>query len=110
MIGYAIGLRMPSPIPIQPERRRTPRHPFGGVAEVTAARSGKYLVAIAAEISRLGCFVKTMTPFASGEAVNVKITYSSRAFSAPGRVIYVLAAKGMGITFGAIPADDQLVL
>jgi hypothetical protein len=25
-------------------------------------------------------------------------------------VIYVLPAKGMGITFGAIPADGQLVL
>jgi hypothetical protein len=101
---------MPSSIPIQPERRRTPRHTFGGVAEVTSAQSGKYLVAITAEISRLGCFVKAMTPFASGEAVNVKITYSGRAFSAPGRVIYVLPAKGMGITFGAIPADGQLVL
>jgi PilZ domain len=101
---------MPFSIPIQPERRRTARHTFGGVAEVTATQSGKYLVAIASEISRLGCFVKTMTPFTSGEPVDVKITYSSRAFSATGRVIYALPAKGMGITFGAISADDQLVL
>ncbi len=77
---------------------------------MTAARSGKYLVAITAEISRLGCFVKTMTPFTSGEAVTVKITYNGQALSAAGKVVYVLPAKGMGINFSAIAADDQLVL
>ncbi len=101
---------MPSSIPIQPERRRSPRHTFGGVAEVTSAESGKYLVAITSEIGGLGCFVKTMSPFTSGAAVTVKITYDGQAFSAAGKVVYVLPAKGMGINFSAIAADDQLVL
>ena len=33
------------------------RYAFGGVAEVTAAKLGKYLIAVTGEISRLGCFV-----------------------------------------------------
>lgn len=101
---------MPFFTPIQQERRRTPRHAFGGVAEVTATKSGKYLVAITAEISQLGCFVKTMTPFTSGEPIDITITYSGRAFTAPGIVIYGLPAKGMGINFGAISNNDQRVL
>jgi PilZ domain len=96
--------------PFDAERRRTPRHAFGGVAEVTAAKSGKYLIAVTGEISRLGCFVKTATPLPFDESVSLRITYDGRAIAVPGTVVYALPGKGMGIAFGAIPINDQRVL
>jgi hypothetical protein len=97
--------------PIQRERRRAPRYPFGGVAEVTVPESDRYLVAVTGEISRLGCFVKTTTPFAQkGEAVNLKITFNGEVFAARGSVFYVSPTKGIGIAFCTIQADNQTVL
>jgi Tfp pilus assembly protein PilZ len=95
---------------MQFERRRAPRYAFGGVAEVTAPGSRKHLVAVTGELSRLGCFVKTTTPFPIGETVNVRINYDSREIAVPGEVAYVLPTKGMGIAFGAVAATDQAVL
>jgi hypothetical protein len=80
------------------------------VAEVTVAKSGKYLVAVTGEISRLGCFVKTATPFPSGETVGLKITHEGITFAVTGIVVYTLSGKGIGIAFGAIPIDDQRIL
>jgi hypothetical protein len=77
---------------------------------VTAAKSSKYLIAVTGEISLHGCFVKTTTPFACEEAVRIRITSSGRAFVVTGTVVYALSAKGMGIRFGPISAEDQRVL
>jgi hypothetical protein len=92
------------------QRRRTPRYPFiGGVAELTNT-SGQYLVAGTTQISRFGCFVRTKTPFPAGVPINLRITYERREFSADSEVIYVLAAKGMGIAFRTIPSGTEEVL
>jgi Tfp pilus assembly protein PilZ len=95
---------------VQVDRRRAPRYPFGAVAEVTALKSGKYLIALTRELGRLGCFVKTMTPFPEGEEVILTITHHNRGFAVSGEVAYALPAEGMGIAFGSIPASDQSVL
>jgi hypothetical protein len=86
--------------------RRTPRYPFGGVAEVTSPASGRHLVALTRELGRLGCFVKTTTPFPSGEEVRLTITHDGREFAVSGQVVYALPTEGMGIAFSAIPAGD----
>ena len=91
--------------PLVRRRRRTPRYPFGGVAEVTAAGSGRHLIALTGELGRFGCFVKTITPFPSGEEVSLKITHDGREFAASGEVVYALPTEGMGIAFGAIQAS-----
>jgi hypothetical protein len=96
-------------MPNQLERRRARRYLFGGVAEVTASRSGESLTASTREISRYGCFVETKTALHSGETVSLRIVYDGREFVVPGEVAYVLP-HGMGVAFGAIPAGDQAVL
>jgi len=92
------------------ERRRTPRYPFGGVAEVTASGSGQYLIALTRELGRFGCFVSTNTPFPAGEKVTLKISHEGREFTVSGEVVYALASNGMGIAFGAIAPSQQAVL
>ena len=92
------------------ERRRAIRYFFGGVAEVTDVESGKHLVSETTELGRFGCFVKTIAPFSPGATVSLKITHQDTFFAAPGRVAYVLADKGMGISFGAVSPEDEAVL
>ena len=77
---------------------------------MTTAKLGKCLIAVTGEISRLGCFVKTATPFPSGESVSLRITHDGVAFAVTGIVVYSVSSKGMGIVFGAISIDDQRVL
>ena len=74
---------------------------------MTAPASGKRLVALTRELGRLGCFVKTTTPFPSGEEVSLTITHDGREFAASGLVAYALPTEGMGISFGAIPSSDH---
>src|ERR1022692_2435666 len=92
-------------MPMHLNSRRTPRYPFGGVAEVTAPTSGKYLIALTRELGRFGCFVKTTTPFPSGEEVSLRITHDGREVAVSGEVVYDLPTEGMGIAFSAIPAS-----
>jgi PilZ domain len=77
---------------------------------VTSPKSGKYVVAVTSEISLLGCFIKTATPFPPGETVNLRITYDGKVFSVQGAVVYVLPTNGMGINFSAVPPSDQAIL
>ena len=95
---------------VDTERRRTPRYPFGAVAEVTASKSGKYLIALTGQLGRLGCFVKTATSFPAGEKVVLTTTHDAREFTVSGEVVYARPAEGMGIAFDAIAIDGQTVL
>ena len=93
-----------------PERRRAIRYVFGGVAEVTDVESGTYLVSVATELGRFGCFVRTTDPFTAGATVSLRITHNGTLLVVPGKVGYVRASQGMGIAFGALTSDNQAVL
>jgi hypothetical protein len=92
------------------DRRRSPRLPFAGVAELSTAEPAKYNIAAATQIGRFGCFIKTTVGFTSGREVNVRITSEGDEFTAPGRVVYALPRIGIGIAFGAVSPKDQALL
>jgi len=92
------------------ERRRAPRHPFGGVAEISAVSPRVCIVARTAEISRLGCFVRTPTSVPAGTKISLKITYEGEEFNTSAEVVYVLPQKGMGIKFAVTATKDEAML
>jgi hypothetical protein len=92
------------------ERRRAPRHPFGGVVELSAADPIAYVIAKTTELGPLGCFVGTAQSLPVGTSVSLKISHGVAEFNATGKVVYVLAQKGMGIGFAATSHDDQRLL
>jgi hypothetical protein len=100
----------PDTKPMQFERRRAPRHAFGGVAEISAGHSDSYIVGLAAEISTSGCFVRTFASMPVGTKINLKITYDGSELTAHGEVVYVLSEKGVGIKFAEIAAKDAALL
>jgi hypothetical protein len=91
-------------------RRRVPRYAFGGVAEISPLHSREYIIASTTELSRLGCFLRTSASVPAGTQVTLKITHDEREFAARGKVAYVLAKRGMGITFELIEPKDEALL
>ena len=90
--------------------RRVPRRAFGGVAEITTAEPGAYIVASTAELSRYGCFVKTQQSLAIGTKVSLKITYEDKVFNRSGEVAYILPENSMGFRFTTTTPEDVALL
>jgi hypothetical protein len=91
-------------------RRRAVRHYFGGPAEVTDLDSHTRLLALTTDLSVFGCFVRTRHPFPEGTKITLKITHEGVVFANYGNVAHVQANKGMGIAFGAVDRQAQVVL
>jgi hypothetical protein len=92
------------------ERRRAPRRPFGGVAEISTGFSDDHIVGLATELGRFGCFVRTQKSIPAGTKVSLKITHHGDECVTPGEVVHVLAQKGIGIKFEpATPRDEAML-
>jgi PilZ domain-containing protein len=91
------------------ERRRATRYNFGAIAEVIDLGARRDVVAITRDLSLSGCFVKTMTPFAKGTEVRVRITCSGADFAAIGKVTDV-TREGMGIEFVEVLPKDRAII
>jgi hypothetical protein len=92
------------------ERRRVPRVAFGGVVEMSSISPPRYIIAPVADLSRLGCFVRTGVPIPVGTNVSLKIRFDGNEFNAPGEVVHVLDQTGVGITFGVTAPEDQALM
>lgn len=93
-----------------PERRRAVRYAFGGVAEVTHIESGKYLLSIVTELSRIACFIKTDHPFPAESKADLKITHKHTLLTASGKVLSSRPSRGMAIAFESISSANLEVL
>jgi hypothetical protein len=100
----------PDTKPMQFEHRRAPRYAFGGVAEMSADHSDSYIIGLAAEISRFGCFIRTRTSMSVGTKISLKITHDGSELTAHGEVVYALSEKGVGIKFAEVAAKDAALL
>lgn len=93
-----------------PERRLVPRHPFGGVAEISGDFPDVHIVGLVAELGQVGCFVRTHVPIPIGTQVSLKITHHGDECVAHGEVVHALTQKGVGIKFEpATPRDEELL-
>jgi len=95
---------------VDPDRRRSGRLAFAGVAELSVAEPSRHIIAAATTLSRFGCFIKTAVSFVSSREVNVRITSEEDQFSASGEVIYELPGIGIGVAFGPLSLKDQTIL
>lgn len=91
-------------------RRRAVRHYFGGPAEVTDLNNHTRLLALTTDLSVFGCFVRTRHPFPEGTRITVRITHQGAVFANCGDVAHVQPNKGMGIAFGAVDRQAQVIL
>lgn len=106
----------PAPLPEDPstcpnpERRGGVRFPFTAAAEVSDIRSETRVVGRCSDLGPGGCYVDTLSPFAVGSAVRVRIERDLREFEAEATVAYAHVSMGMGLAFTSIKEEHQGVL
>jgi len=106
----------PAPLPEEqaksggPERRAVVRYPFTAAAEVYELRSQTRVVGRCSDLGPGGCYVDTLSPFAVGSAVRVRIERDLREFEAEATVAYAHVSMGMGLAFTEIKSEHQGVL
>jgi hypothetical protein len=93
-----------------PERRKHGRIPITAAAEVYELRSQTRVAGRCSDLSRGGCYVDTLVPFAVGSIVKIRIERKVHGFEAEAVVAYAHVSMGMGLTFTEIKPEHQDVL
>jgi hypothetical protein len=88
------------------ERRERPRYPVSASAEILEPRTNTRLTGRATDLGVGGCYVDTMSPFAVGTAVRVRVFAEGHSFQARAVVTYALTSMGMGLAFSDVSADQ----
>ncbi len=96
---------------ISPGRHRTRSgFPFVAGIQVTDLQTEKQLAAHTEDLSLLGCFVETTTPFAEDTKVRLRISRGGLNFVAQGKVTYARPNDGMGIEFISVEPSSLTIL
>jgi hypothetical protein len=99
-----------SPSPPAQERRSTPRFSFTAAAEIFEIGSQGRVTGRTSDLSPNGCYIDTMSPYAAGIAVRVRMKHGLHEFEAIAAVRYSLLSMGMGLEFTEISPENQAVL
>jgi hypothetical protein len=81
------------------ENRKQIRFPFSAAAEINDVRSQARLTGRCSDLSAGGCYIDTLSPFATGTFVKIRMERQGREFVAAAVVAYAHASMGMGLTF-----------
>jgi PilZ domain len=92
------------------ERRRVPRFPFDGTADVIVESSGAKTSARMREISLYGCRLVTATPLPAKTRVLVRIFGPAEFIEAAATVVFANLDLGTGLAFRKIETEFQYIL
>src|SRR5579864_8912707 len=93
-----------------PENRAQVRFPFTAAAEIHELRSQTRVTGRCSDLSAGGCYIDTLSPFAVGAAVRIRMKRDTREFEAAAVVAYAHVSMGMGLAFTEIKREHQAVL
>jgi hypothetical protein len=107
---------LPSPAPEESpargwsETRAQARFAFTSAIEVCELRSQTRITGRCSDLSFGGCYVDTLSPFAVGAVVKVRMDHDKREFESAAVVAYVHVSMGMGLAFTEMKREHQKVL
>jgi hypothetical protein len=101
----------PPPSPVEPvEKRSCPRYPFSPEVEALDILADIRIKGRLADISRNGCYVDTINPFAKDAPVTLTISRDNQSFKTQAKVVYSKMGMGMGLLFTTAEPDQLRVL
>jgi hypothetical protein len=101
----------PPPSPVEPvEKRSCPRYPFSPAVEALDILADIRIKGRLADISRNGCYVDTINPFAKDAPVTLTISRDNQSFKTQAKVVYSKMGMGMGLLFTTAEPDQLRVL
>jgi hypothetical protein len=92
------------------EKRRHPRFPFSTGGEAFDPQANVRITGRLSDISRSGCYMDTISPFAVNAAIILTVTRDGRTFRTKAKVVYSLNGMGMGMMFTTMEPDQDRVL
>jgi Tfp pilus assembly protein PilZ len=107
---------IPGPVPGKKERadpherRSSKRFPFTAGAEVMELSSKARIRGRCSDLGLGGCFVDTLSPFAVGSKVLIRIEHGSSVLEATGAVAYAQDSMGIGLAFTEMKPEHGAVL
>jgi PilZ domain len=94
----------------QAEKRRHPRFAFSSGGEAFDLQANVHITGRLSDISRSGCYMDTISPFAVNATIILTVTHEGRTFKTKAKVVYSLNGMGMGMMFTATEPDQARVL
>jgi hypothetical protein len=92
------------------EERCGPRYPFSPSVEAIDVEANTRILARLSDISRNGCYIDTINPFAKNAVVTLTITKDNDSFKTQSKVVYSKNGMGMGLLFTTADAEQLRVL
>ncbi len=92
------------------ERRRDARYPFTAAVEAVELKSQTRIQGRTTDLSRGGCFIDTITTFAPGSIVKMRLMKEKRSFETRAKVVYSLVDMGMGVKFTDADPEQLWIL
>jgi PilZ domain len=109
-IVFPAPLREEPPKSEAPENRAQVRFPFTAAAEIYEIRSQTRVTGRCSDLGAGGCYIDTLSPFAVGAVVRIRMKHDTREFEAAAVVAYTHVSMGMGLAFTEIKREFQEVL
>jgi hypothetical protein len=104
-------MSQPPPVPVDPvEKRSCPRFPFSPAVEALDLHADRRIKGRLSDISRNGCYVDTINPFAKDAAVKLTVTRDNESFKTQAKVVYSKTGMGMGLSFTTAEPDQLRIL
>jgi hypothetical protein len=101
----------PAPSPADPvEKRSCPRYPFSPAVEALDLQADIRIMGRLSDISRNGCYVDTLNPFAKDAPVTLTISRDNQSFKTQAKVVYSKMGMGMGLLFTTAEPEQLRVL
>lgn len=102
------------PLPIQnwdrSERRRAPRLPCSGTAQIRQPGVAFPVWAEVTDVSSGGCYAQMAFTISRGSEVDLQLTIKERTFAAKGKIVTSHPGVGMGIQFTGLTPENQVAL
>jgi hypothetical protein len=92
------------------EKRCCPRFPFSPAVEALDLQADTRILGRLSDISRNGCYMDTINPFAKDAAVTLTVTRDMQSFRTKAKVVYSKIGMGMGLLFTTAEPDQLRVL
>jgi hypothetical protein len=105
----AYGQPAPAPAEII-EKRSCPRFPFSPAVEALDLHADTRIMGRLSDISRNGCYMDTINPFAKDAAVTLTVTRDNQSFRTQAKVVYSKTGMGMGLLFTTSEPDQLRIL
>jgi hypothetical protein len=92
------------------EKRSCPRFPFSPAVEALDLHADTRIMGRLSDISRNGCYMDTINPFAKDAAVTLTVTRDNQSFKTQAKVVYSTTGMGMGLLFTTAEPDQLRIL